>query len=298
MSTASDQPLKDSMRGRVCLVTGATSGIGKVAALELARRGARVLVVSRDQARGEATVAELKVQSASLSIDLLIADLSSQASFHELARDVRSRYDRLHVLVNNAGALYTRRRVTVDGIEATFALNHLAYFLLTELLLPLLKASTPARIVNVASDAHRPGRIRFDDLQGEPRYSGGRAYCQSKLANVLYTYELARRLEGSGVTANALHPGAVATAFWRDVRPPFRWALPVAQLFMISPERGAETLVHLATSPAVEGVSGKYFVKCAETRSSPASYDTETAGRLWRVSAEMAPAQPGSAPRP
>jgi retinol dehydrogenase 14 len=277
------------MQGRVVLITGSTSGIGKVTALELAQQGATVLAVSRDRARGEATVAELRSRAGGGAAELFVADLSSQEEVRRLAREVRARHERLHVLVNNAGAIFRTRRATADGLEGTFALNHLAPFLLTHLLRDLLQASAPARVVTVASAAHRFARIDFDDLQGERRYRWARAYAQSKLANVLFTYELARRLEGTGVTANCLHPGGVATGLWRESRGFVRALLWLGRPFMLGPERGAETMIYLAAAPEVEGVSGRYFVRKEEQRSSAASYDRDTAARLWDVSAALAP---------
>lgn len=275
------------MRGKVCLVTGSSSGIGKETALGLARLGATVVMVCRDRARGEAARYEIASAGGGATVDLLLADLSSQAAIHSLAEELTSRYPRIDVLVNNAGALNTARRLTDDGIEMTFAVNHLAYFLLTNLLLDTLKASAPARIVNVASDSHTNAHINFDDLQGARRYRGMQAYGQSKLANILFTYELARRLQGSGVTANCLHPGVVATGFGHNngrlISLGFRLIAP----FVTKPDEGAKTSIYLASSPQVDGVSGKYFVKCKETRSSAASYDEAAARRLWDLSAEL-----------
>lgn len=287
------------MRDRVCLITGATSGIGRIAARELARMGARVLAVSRDRERGEATVSALKAELRAQagkgspgSIDLLVADLSSQNAVRRLAYEVLDRIPQLHVLINNAGAIFRQRRLTVDGIEATLALNHLAPFLLTNLLLDLLKAGGRARIVNVASDAHRVVRMDFGNLQGERGYNGVRAYSLSKLENILFTYELARRLAGragSGVTANCLHPGAVASGFWRDSAGLIKIFATLGRPFMLSPERAAGFVVHLAAGADVEGQSGKYFIKNKEGRSSAASYDEAAAARLWQVSSELAP---------
>jgi retinol dehydrogenase-14 len=270
------------MRGKVCLVTGSNSGIGKATALGLARLGASVVMVCRDQSKGEAAQAEIKTKSGNPSVDLLIADLASQQSIRQLAKEVTERYQQLHVLVNNAGVSPAHRTLTVDGLETTFAVNHLAPFLLTNLLLDRLKASAPARIVTVASTAQ--SALNFDDLQGEKHYSMLGTYGQSKLANVLFTYELARRLEGSGVTANCLHPGVVSTNLARDFTPLFRW---MAKLFFISPEKGAQTSVYLASSPEVEGISGKYFSKKREARSSAESYNTVSAQRLWEVSEQL-----------
>jgi NAD(P)-dependent dehydrogenase (short-subunit alcohol dehydrogenase family) len=276
------------MRGKVCVVTGATSGIGEVAATELARRGARVIIVGRSPERCAATLERIRTQTGATAVESLVADLSSQADVHRLADQVRERCDRLDVLLNNAGGMFLDRRESVDGIELTLALNHLSYFLLTKELLPLLKASAPSRIINVASDAHRGGSIAFDDIQGRGRYGGWKAYQQSKLANILFTYELARRLEGTGVTANSLHPGFVRTNFFKDFT---GWVGLItklgASLVAIGPEEGARTSIYLATSPEVAGVSGQYFVKCKSVRSSPRSHDRAAADRLWRLSEEL-----------
>jgi len=221
-------------------------------------------------------------------IDVLLADLSSQASVRRAAEEYQRGHDRLHVLVNNAGGYWATRHVTVDGLELTFALNHLAYFLLTNLLLDLLRASAPARIVNVTSGAQALGDIHLDDLQFQRHYRGRPAYNQSKLANVLFTYELARRLEGTGVTVNCVHPGVVRSNFGRDdLEPVMRLLTPLVRPFMRSPERGADTSVWLASSPEVEGVTGRYFTRRQEKRSSRRSYDTQLAGRLWWVSEEL-----------
>jgi len=278
------------MRGRICLITGATSGIGRVTARELVRRGASLLIVSRDRARGEATLAELKAAGDKASLDLLHADLSIQASIRELARQIRERTDRLHVLINNAGVICQTRRITPDGIEATLAVNHLAPFLLPNLLEDLLLAAAPSRVVTVASAAHKVGKIDFDDLQRERRYGGFSAYAQSKLANVLFTYELSRRLSGRGMTANCLHPGAVDTNLWRESRGAMRWAIRAARPFFLTAEQGAAGVIELASSAALEGVTGEYFSKGRAMRSSRASYDTAAAGRLWEMSAALAPA--------
>ena len=276
-----------AMRDTICLVTGATSGVGLVTAQALAQQGATVLVVARNPERGAATVKRMAQDTGNPNIDLLLADLSSQAQIRQLAAAVQRRCTRLDVLVNNAGALFTRRRLSADGLEMTLALNHLGYFLLTNLLLDRLKASASARIVNVASNAHRGGRINFADLQGQRRYGGWRAYCQSKLANLLFTYELARRLGNTGVTANAVHPGFVATGFGRNNPGAFAWLIRIAQCAALSPEQGATTLIYLASSPEVQGVTGTYFVKKRAVPSSKASYDQAAARRLWDISADL-----------
>ena len=275
------------MRDKVCVVTGATSGIGLVTARVLAQQGATVGIVGRDPARGQAAIEHLGQTTGKAPVHLFLADLSSQADVHRLAEEIQARYARLDVLVNNAGAMFTRRQLSPDGIEMTWALNHLAYMLLTEKLLDMLRANAPARIINVASDAHRPGRIDFADVEGAQHYSGWRAYCQSKLANVMFTYTLAARLQGSPVTANVLHPGFVATRFAHNNRGLFARFMRLAQVAALSPEQGAETMVYLATAPEVADVSGQYFVKKRTVRSSEASYDTAAAERLWRMSAEM-----------
>jgi NAD(P)-dependent dehydrogenase (short-subunit alcohol dehydrogenase family) len=276
------------MTGQVCLVTGATSGIGRATARALARLGATVVNVGRDPEKSAATAAQLKEQSGNPDVDFLLADLSSQAEIRRLARQFKKRYRRLDVLMNNAGAVFMQRRESVDGIEMTFALNHLAYFLLTNLLLDVLKASAPARVVNTSSELHKKAHLDFDDLQNARGYRGMDAYHQSKLANVLFTYELARRLEGTGVTANAFSPGLVATNLGMNNRglSPLMKRL-VDRLIGVSPEEGAQTGVYLATSPEVSGVTGKYFVKQEAVLSSPETYDEAIAARLWQVSAEL-----------
>ena len=271
------------MSGKVCLVTGANSGIGKITARELARMGAHVVMVCRDRARGEAALAEVK-QATGGDAELMLCDLSSQADIRRFADEFKATHDRLDVLVNNAGVYLRKRTTTVDHLEATFAINHLGYFLLTNLLLDLLKQSAPARVVSVSSDAHAHGHINFDDLQGEKNYSGVRAYCHSKLANVLFTRELARRLAGSGVTANCLHPGAVATGIFRALPKPIE---AIIKLVTLSPEKGAQTSIYLASAPAVAQVTGKYFVKCAEARPSAEAQDDQVASRLWAESARL-----------
>jgi NAD(P)-dependent dehydrogenase (short-subunit alcohol dehydrogenase family) len=276
------------MGEKVCLITGATSGIGRATAMGLASIGASVVMVGRDRGRGEAVMAEIKEGSANDSVDLMLADLSSQEQVRRLAHEFKVTYPRLDVLVNNAGLFRSERITTADGLETTFAVNHLAPFLLTNLLLDVLKTSAPSRIVNVSSGEQRNGTIDFDDLQGEEGYKGAKAYSQSKLANVLFTYELARRLEGTGVAVNCLHPGAgVKTNFGSGVDGVFGVMVRALRPLMISPEKGAETSIYLASSPEVEGVSGRYFAKKAEARSSDVSHDARIARRLWEASAEL-----------
>ena len=276
-----------SMTGKICMVTGATAGIGEATALALADLGASVVVVGRSAERCASSVERIKQQTGNPEVDHLLADLSSLRQIRNLADEFKSRHARLDVLVNNAGAINLARRDTVDGIELTFALNHLSYFLLTNRLLDLLVSSAPARIVNVSSSSHRRAKIDFDDLQGHRRYQGFRAYAQSKLGNVLFTYELSRRLERIGVTVNALHPGVVATRFLANngkIGPMFSFLFGLRG---VSPEKGAQTSVYLASSDEVVGITGGYYEKSNAVRSSPASYDEETAARLWEISVKM-----------
>jgi len=276
-----------SLAGKVCIVTGATAGIGQVTAHALAQRGATVVIIGRDAPKAERVAWDIRAQTGSALVSYMVADLSSQVAIRQLAQQILSEYPHIDVLINNAGAAFTSRQVSVDGIEMTWALNHLAYFLLTNLLLERLKASGYARIINVSSDQHTHGKIRFDDLEGKQRYNGLAAYQQSKLANLLFTYELARRLEGTGVTVNALHPGLVATNLWTNNGFLGKLLRRGLNLFSISAEAGAHTSIYLTTSPDVEGVTGKYFVKEKAVSSSPASYDEAAARRLWEVSAAM-----------
>ncbi|HME91489.1 MAG TPA: SDR family oxidoreductase [Myxococcaceae bacterium] len=281
------RPIPSDLGGKTFVITGASSGIGKATALALARAGANLLLICRDSARGEAAAEEIREQSDNPLVNVLLAELASLDSIREVSRAIHARCSRLDVLINNAGIHCAQRRLSPDGLELTFATNHLAYFLLTQLLLDLLKASPSARIVNVSSEAHRRGTIDFDNLQGEKQYRAFRAYSNSKLANVLFTYELAGRLKGTRVTANCLHPGTVRTNFGRGEPGFFRAVVKLAAPFMLSPEKGAETSIYLASSPEVEDVSGKYFIKCAQARSSSESYDQAKARRLWDISAQL-----------
>jgi NAD(P)-dependent dehydrogenase (short-subunit alcohol dehydrogenase family) len=265
------------LKGKICLVTGATDGIGKVTVQRLSEAGATVIGVGRNPEKIKATVDEIGETAGSL--EFMTADLSSQADIRALAEEFKRKYDRLHVLVNNAGALYTSYRESVDGIELTFALNHLSYFLLTNLLLDTIRASAPARIINVSSDAHEVRSIDLDDIAHPKRYGDWAAYGQSKLANILFTYELAKRLEGTGVTVNAVHPGFVHTNFQKAAGLNMRGPL--------TPEQGADTQIWLAMSDDVEGVTGKYFVRRRDTQSSSLSYDEALAKRLWEISVDM-----------
>jgi NAD(P)-dependent dehydrogenase (short-subunit alcohol dehydrogenase family) len=277
-----------SMQGKVCLVTGSSSGIGKVTARELARMGATVVMVCRNRAKGEAVQAEIKEVTGNAQVDLIVADLSSLAEVSRAANEFKQKYTQLHVLINNAGGVNAERKVTTDGLEYTFATNYLAPFLLTELLLDVLKASAPARIVNVSSMGHIGGTINFADLQGEQRYSPMKAYTQSKLAQIYHTYELADRLEGTGVTVNVLHPGMVASNFNDGLSGFMHFMAAMFYSFAgIDVEKGAQTTLYLATSSEVEGVSGKYFSNSKETRSSKRSHDVAVRKRLWQVSEEL-----------
>jgi NAD(P)-dependent dehydrogenase (short-subunit alcohol dehydrogenase family) len=279
---------RDPMRGSTALVTGGTGGIGLATAAGLAGLGARVGIVGRSAARGAAAADGVRRRVPSAQVDVFEADLSAQVEVRRLAAEVRETYPRLGVLVNNVGGCWAHRHVTADGLELTFALNHLAPFLLTHLLRGLLVASAPARVVTVSSGAQSIGRVDLDDLQGERAYQGQRAYNQSKLANVLFTYELARRLEGTGVTATVLHPGVTRTGFGReDAGRVMRMLYPLVTPFMKSPEQGARTSVYLASSPEVAGVTGAYFANRRPKRSSRSSYDRDLARRLWAASAEL-----------
>jgi NAD(P)-dependent dehydrogenase (short-subunit alcohol dehydrogenase family) len=282
-----EQSQSVSMVGKTVLVTGATGGIGNATALGLARMGARVAIVGRDRERTDNAVREMR-SAGSGQVDGFVADLSSQAEVRRVADEVLRSLPRLDVLVNNVGGYWKTRHVTADGLEHTFALNHLAPFLLTNLLLERLQQSAPARVVTVSSNAQAMGRIDFDDLQNERSYSGSQAYNQSKLANVLFTYELARKLQTTSVTANAVHPGLVSTAFGgEDPGRAQRLLVPLLRPFMKSPAEGAATSIHLASDPDLERVSSRYFAKSESTRSSKRSYDQTTAARLWQVSADL-----------
>ena len=286
-----------SMTGKTVLITGGTGGIGKATAIGLASLGARVGITGRDRVRAEAAAAAIAKDSGNPDIDVFVADMSSQTEVRRLAGDVLGTYSNLDVLVNNVGGFWSHRHVTADGLEHTFALNHLAPFLLTNLLLDRLTMSAPARIVTVASAAQGMGTIHFGDLMGERSYSGQSAYNQSKLANVMFTYELARRLEGSGVTATVVHPGMTNTAFSsEDPSRLFAPLVAVLRPFMRKPAKGAETPIFLASSPEAAGITGTYFADLAPRESNRSSYDRATTGRLWDVSASLVglEAQPAS----
>jgi len=275
------------MTGRTVLVTGASSGIGRATAVGLAAMGAHLAITGRDPERTEAAASEIRAAGGG-QVDTFVADLSSLGEVRRLADEVLGRLPRIDVLVNNVGGYWDTRHVTADGLERTFALNHLAPYLLTRLLLDRLRESAPARVVTVSSGAHTMGRIDFDDLGGERSYSGMRAYSQSKLANLLFTYELARRLGPGGISANALHPGMVRTGFGaEDAGTVQRLFTPLMRPFMKTPAQGAATSVFLAASPDVPGVTGGYFAGCKPKASSKRSHDEAAAARLWQVSAEL-----------
>ena len=276
-----------TMKGKTCLITGATSGIGKAAAVQLAELGATLVLVGRNPAKTEAVIGEVKQRTGNAEVYALIADLSVQQAVRRLAGDFADRYPRLDVLVNNAGAVMLSRQESADGIEMTFAVNHLNYFLLTSMLLDVLRSSSPSRIINVSSSSHHNGPMDFEDLQLRHGYGGYRAYGCSKLANLLFTYELARRLEGTGVTVNGMHPGLVATNLVANNGPLGRLYNLFLRLAGRSVQSGARTITYLANSPDVEKVSGKYFVNQAPVASSPDSYDEDAALRLWRASEEL-----------
>lgn len=279
-------PLAD-MSGRVCVVTGATRGIGRATAKGLAVLGAMLVLVCRRREDGDKVARELAESSPAPPAAVVTADLSSQRSIREAAEVIRDRYPRLHVLVNNAGVIPKTRETTVDGLEMQFAVNHLAYFLLTELLLDRLEAGAPSRVVSVSSGAHQGGTLDFSDLQSERRYDPVRVYGRTKLANVLFTYELARRVRDAGITANCLHPGVIATKLLADYMNVPLVGGAIASTFGARPDEGSETSIYLAASPEVEGVTGRYFVGCQPTRSSPASYDEGLQHRLWEESARL-----------
>ncbi len=281
------RPALADMTGRVCVVTGANRGIGRATADGLAELGATLVLVCRRLEDGEAASREIAAGHAVPPPLVVATDLSSQRSIRDAAEAIRAAHPRIHVLLNNAGVIPKQREATDDGLERQFAVNHLAYFLLTSLLLDRLVDSAPARVVNVSSGAHQGGRLDFTDLQSERRYDPVRVYGRTKLANILFTYELARRLLGTGVTANCLHPGVVATKLLADYMNVPLVGGAIARTFGGSTEKGSETSLFLAASPEVEGVTGRYFVGQRETRSSPASYDEALQRQLWEESARL-----------
>ena len=277
----------DVMRGKVVLITGANSGIGKAVALGLARMEATVVMACRTHERGEKAVRAIKKAAGHDDIHLLVADLSTTDAIHQLADEFKARFSRLDVLVNNAAVLTSRRKLTSDGFEMQFFVNHLAYFLLTGLLIDTLQSSAPSRIVNIASTAHSGGVIDFENLQGEGRYRGWKMYANTKLANVMFTYELARRLQGTRVTANCVHPGVIHTNLLRNFSRVINAIFHMSQVFFKQPDEGADTPIYLASSPEVEGVSGKYFKYRKTLGTSEASYDEAVQQRLWQMSEQL-----------
>ena len=279
--------INTTMQDKICLITGGTNGIGKSTAQALAEMGAMVVIVGRNASKAAQVVEEIRTLTGSKNVAYLLADLSSQRDVRRLAEEFKSKYQYLHVLINNAGAANLQRQLSVDRIEMTFALNHLAPFLLTNLLLDTIKASSMARIINVSSDAHAFGKIEFDNLQGERAY-GFKTYGNSKLANILFTIELAHRLVGTGVTVNALHPGLVATGFGKNTGGVIASLFGIiAPLVALSPAKGAETSIYLASSASVDGITGKYFYKSRMIPPAAQATDFAVARKLWDVSAEM-----------
>jgi retinol dehydrogenase-14 len=275
------------MGGKTVLITGGTSGIGKAAAVALAAMGAKVVVVGRNQERGKAAVEEIEAQSHNESVELMLADLSVQSEVRGLAEEFQERHDRIDVLVNNAGLVQSKRTETPDGIETTLAINHLAPFLLTKLLLERLEKSAPSRVITVSSEAQRWGTLAFEDMQSRRKYRGFPVYGMTKLSNIMFTYELAERLNGTGVTANCLHPGSVGTNFGQNNRGPMALFFRTFKPFMHSPEQGADTLIWLASSPEVDGVSSKYFSDRKEIEAKKVAYDPAARRRLWEISEEL-----------
>ncbi|MHA1315210.1 MAG: SDR family oxidoreductase [Candidatus Helarchaeota archaeon] len=280
------------IKGKICMITGANSGIGKETARELARMGAKVVMVCRNEQRGQAALAEIQEDTGSDQVELFLADLLSQESIRKMVSSYKQKYKKLHVLVNNAGLIFYKREVTPEGYEKTLAINHLGHFLLTNLLLDMIKASAPARIITVSSGAHKMAKLDLDDLMMKKkkrlRFFSMASYSNSKLANILFTYELARRLEGTNVTANVLHPGGVKTNFGKGTNPwYYRVMFSVASPFLKSPAKGAKTSIYLASSPDVQDITGKYFVNCQETKSSDISYDEDLQKKLWDISEKL-----------
>ena len=285
-----------SMAGKTVLITGGTGGIGQATALGLARLGANVAITGRDATRADQTANEIRTETG-VQVDIFLADLSAQADVRRLADEARERLPRIDVLVNNVGGYWNSRHLTVDGLERTFAVNHLAPFLLTDLLLAKLQERDHARVVTVASHAHKQGRIDFDDLQGERSYSGARAYNQSKLANVLFTHELAKRIRGGIVTANAVHPGVVRTSFGaEDPGRTQRLLVPLLRPLMKDAGRGAAASIHVASAPQLHDVTGRYFHNNKARTPSPRSHDQKSAARLWQASAALVGCQPTTTP--
>jgi retinol dehydrogenase 12 len=275
------------MEGKTCIVTGANSGIGEVTTRELARMGADVVMICRSEDKARAAVARIKEEVPDAKLEVLLADMSSLAAVRKVAAEFLASHDKLDVLVNNAGIYLPKRFESVDGFEMTFATNHLGPFLLTNLLLDVLAATGGARVVNVSSEGHRQGRLNFDDLQAEKRFNGIRVYCTSKLLNVYFSNELARRAAERGITSNSLHPGAIASGFAQDEPGAFKWLMKLGSPFLISPEKGAQTQIYLASSPDVADVTGEYYAKSRAKRPAGRSLDADAGVRLWDVSAEL-----------
>lgn len=274
--------------GKVVVLTGGTSGIGRVAAIELSRRGAKIVLIARDRARAADALSDITKAGPGLEHRIFLADLASVADTRQIAAEITAAEPRIDVLINNAGALFNRRQLSPDGLELTFTLNHMAYFVLTEGLKQTLIRSAPARIVNTASGAHRGATLNLDDLQSERGYTGFAVYSRSKLCNILFNRELARRLNGTAVTSNCLHPGFVATRFGDSSGGLVQSLMPIAKLGAISPAKGAETIIYLASSPAVAAVSGEYFYQCAPDTPSPQAQDDAMASKLWAASERLA----------
>jgi NAD(P)-dependent dehydrogenase (short-subunit alcohol dehydrogenase family) len=275
------------MQGKVCIVSGSNSGIGFITALEFAKKGAHVVMICRNEQKGLEAKKDIILKSDNENVDLIIGDLSSQSEIRRIVEIIKAKYPVIDVLVNNAGAIIDTREETVDGLERTFATNHLGYFLLTNLLLDNLKAAENARIVSVASGAERMGKLNFDDLQTKNNYTAWKAYCLSKLANVIFTFELAKRLKGTNVTANCMHPGVVNTGFGKDLTGIWRVFSPIMGIFFRNSEKGAETVVWLAESADVEGVTGKFFKDKKELKAQAIAYTAEAQAKLWEVSLNL-----------
>lgn len=284
---ADENTANNRIEGKTILITGATNGIGFATAHGLARLGGNIIIVGRDATRAAQTKAEIEKITTPDKVHILLADLTAQAEVRRVAAEIQDQFPQLDALINNAGAVFARRQLTVDGLEMTLALNHLAPFLLTSLLLDKLKQSGAGRVVTVASMAHNGARIPFGDINHERGYSSFGVYGQTKLMNIMFTYALARRLNGSSVTANALHPGVVASNFGASNGGAWKFVFTLARPFFVTSEQGAETSVYLASSPEVAGESGKYFIKRKPAKSSAASYDVEAQERLWALSEEL-----------
>jgi NAD(P)-dependent dehydrogenase (short-subunit alcohol dehydrogenase family) len=275
------------MKNKIVLITGANSGIGKATAIKLATMGANMVMLCRNKEKGETARQDIIQTSGNKNIALILIDLADLGSVRKAAEEINAKYDHIDVLINNAGGYFEKRKTSKDGYEYTFAMNHLGHFLLTNLLLDELKAAVNARIINLSSDIHKQGHINFDDLMTEKKYKGFNVYSHAKLANILFTNELARRLHDTYITVNTLHPGMVRTNFTADASMFIKFMMIIMGRFLKSPEKGAETSVYLASSEEVDEISGKYFVNRKEKKSSPESYSEEVAKKLWDVSCEL-----------